>query len=35
VRLTFDHPASGERVSWSSAYPPDLAEALRRLRSDS
>jgi 23S rRNA pseudouridine1911/1915/1917 synthase len=28
VRLGFDHPASGRRVSYKSAYPEDLAHAL-------
>jgi 23S rRNA pseudouridine1911/1915/1917 synthase len=28
VRLGFDHPASGRRVSYESAYPEDLARAL-------
>lgn len=28
VRLTLEHPASGERISFESAYPPDLARAL-------
>ena len=35
VRLSFDHPGTGERVSWSSDYPTDLAAALLRLRSES
>ena len=32
-RLAFDHPATGERVSFSSELPPDLAEALDSARS--
>ena len=35
VRLAFDHPESGERVAFTSDYPDDLAEALRRLRAES
>jgi len=31
VRLGFTHPGSGEWVEFGSPYPPDLAEALRRL----
>ena len=34
VRLAFDHPETGERVEFTSDYPEDLAEALRRLRVD-
>jgi 23S rRNA pseudouridine1911/1915/1917 synthase len=30
--LRFSHPATGTPVSYASEYPPDLAEALRRLR---
>jgi 23S rRNA pseudouridine1911/1915/1917 synthase len=29
--LAFDHPATGERVSWSSPLPPDLDEVRARL----
>jgi len=32
VRLTFDHPASGERITIVSEYPEDLSTALVRLR---
>ncbi|MGO0576348.1 RluA family pseudouridine synthase [Ornithinimicrobium panacihumi] len=32
VRLGFDHPGSGERVEFESAYPADLVEALERVR---
>jgi 23S rRNA pseudouridine1911/1915/1917 synthase len=28
VRLAFDHPADGRRVTFESAYPADLAAAL-------
>jgi 23S rRNA pseudouridine1911/1915/1917 synthase len=31
--LAFDHPSSGERLEFSDPLPPDLAEALSRLRS--
>jgi 23S rRNA pseudouridine1911/1915/1917 synthase len=31
VRLAFEHPATGERVEFSSPYPPDLQRALERL----
>jgi 23S rRNA pseudouridine1911/1915/1917 synthase len=31
VRLAFEHPGTGERVSFSSAYPPDLQRALDAL----
>jgi 23S rRNA pseudouridine1911/1915/1917 synthase len=31
VRLGFTHPGTGEPVEFTSAYPPDLAEALERL----
>ncbi len=34
VRLAFDHPGTGERVSFTSDYPDDLSESLRRLRSE-
>ncbi|AUS80258.1 RluA family pseudouridine synthase [Actinoalloteichus sp. AHMU CJ021] len=34
-RLGFDHPGTGEWVEFTSEYPDDLAEALRRLRSES
>jgi 23S rRNA pseudouridine1911/1915/1917 synthase len=32
VRLSFDHPGTGDRVTFTSDYPPDLAAALGRLR---
>ena len=32
VRLGFDHPATGERITVSSEYPDDLRTALERLR---
>jgi 23S rRNA pseudouridine1911/1915/1917 synthase len=32
-RLGFDHPVTGERVSLDSPLPPELVEALARLRS--
>lgn len=32
VRLSFDHPGSGARVGFTSAYPADLDAALTRLR---
>ena len=32
MRLAFDHPATGDRVEYSSAYPEDLAHALELLR---
>jgi len=32
ARLAFEHPASGERLEFSSELPADLAEALRRAR---
>jgi 23S rRNA pseudouridine1911/1915/1917 synthase len=31
--LAFNHPSSGERLEFSDPLPPDLAEALSRLRS--
>jgi 23S rRNA pseudouridine1911/1915/1917 synthase len=34
VRLAFDHPATGERLELTSAYPDDLATALERLRAE-
>lgn len=34
-RLAFDHPATGERVSFESAYPADLQVALDRVREES
>ncbi|MDX6286785.1 MAG: rRNA synthase [Frankiales bacterium] len=34
VRLSFDHPADGRRVTFTSEYPADLAEALDRLRAE-
>ncbi len=33
-RLGFTHPVTGERVSFESAYPPDLARALELIRGD-
>lgn len=33
-RLAFTHPSTGERVSFTSDYPADLAHALRILRGD-
>jgi 23S rRNA pseudouridine1911/1915/1917 synthase len=35
VRLGFDHPATGQRVEFTSGYPADLADALDRLRAQS
>jgi 23S rRNA pseudouridine1911/1915/1917 synthase len=35
VRLSFDHPADGRLVSFSSPYPEDLARALDVLRAES
>ena len=35
VSLTFAHPADGSQVSFTSAYPPDLAHALEILRAES
>ena len=32
VQLGFEHPGSGQRIVIRSDYPPDLAEALVRLR---
>jgi 23S rRNA pseudouridine1911/1915/1917 synthase len=32
VRLTFEHPSTGQRVTFESPYPPDLAHALDVLR---
>ncbi|MBF4160635.1 RluA family pseudouridine synthase [Nocardioides acrostichi] len=32
VQLGFEHPASGEQVSYESTYPDDLAEALETIR---
>ena len=34
-RLTFDHPGTGERMSFTSAYAPDLAAALATVRAES
>ena len=34
-RLTFDHPRTGERMSFTSAYAPDLAAALATVRAES
>ena len=33
-RLGFDHPVSGSRVTFTSAYPDDLSHALEVLRAD-
>jgi 23S rRNA pseudouridine1911/1915/1917 synthase len=35
VSLAFDHPATGERVSFTTDYPSDLAQALDRAGDDS
>lgn len=35
VSLSFDHPTTGDRVTFTSDYPADLAEALKRLRAES
>ncbi len=35
VSLAFPHPAGGRQVSFTSAYPPDLARALDILRAES
>jgi 23S rRNA pseudouridine1911/1915/1917 synthase len=35
VSITFAHPADGREVSFTSAYPPDLAHALDILRAES
>src|SRR6185369_7144279 len=32
VRLAFDHPSTGERVTFESAYPADLSHALDVVR---
>lgn len=32
VQLSFDHPTTGERMTFTSEYPADLREALTRLR---
>jgi 23S rRNA pseudouridine1911/1915/1917 synthase len=32
VRLSFEHPSTGQRVTFESPYPPDLAHALHILR---
>ena len=32
VGLSFEHPGTGERVSFTSPYPPDLQKALDRIR---
>src|SRR5262249_29019707 len=32
ARLDFDHPATGRRMTFSSSFPPDLAEWLQRIR---
>jgi 23S rRNA pseudouridine1911/1915/1917 synthase len=34
VRLSFDHPADGRRVTFTSEYPDDLSRALDVLRAD-
>ena len=34
-RLTFDHPGTGERMSFTCAYASDLAEALAAVRAES
>jgi 23S rRNA-/tRNA-specific pseudouridylate synthase len=33
-RLAFDHPISGERIELEEPLPPDLEEALRRVRGE-
>jgi 23S rRNA pseudouridine1911/1915/1917 synthase len=33
ARLDFDHPATGRRMTFSSSFPADLAEWLKRIRS--
>jgi 23S rRNA pseudouridine1911/1915/1917 synthase len=33
-RISFDHPRTGERVTFSAPIPPDIEEVLRVLRSD-
>jgi 23S rRNA pseudouridine1911/1915/1917 synthase len=33
VELSFEHPTSGETVTFTSDYPDDLAQALERVRS--
>ena len=35
ARLSFDHPADGRRVSFTSGYPEDLTRALESLRDES
>jgi 23S rRNA pseudouridine1911/1915/1917 synthase len=35
ARLSFAHPEDGRPVTFTSPDPPDLAEALARLRADS
>jgi len=35
VSLSFDHPITGERVTFTSDYPADLAESLERVRAES
>ena len=32
VRLGFEHPETGEYVSYESAYPADLADSLEKIR---
>ena len=32
ARLGFDHPTTGKRMSWESAMPPDMIEAIARVR---
>ena len=34
LRLSFDHPDTGQRVTFTSSYPPDLAAALDVLRDE-
>jgi 23S rRNA pseudouridine1911/1915/1917 synthase len=34
MRLSFEHPRTGKRVEFSSVYPTDLADALKRLRDE-
>jgi 23S rRNA pseudouridine1911/1915/1917 synthase len=35
VSLSFEHPADGREVTFTSEYPPDLARALDILRAES
>jgi 23S rRNA pseudouridine1911/1915/1917 synthase len=32
VRLGFEHPETGEYVTYESSYPPDLADSLEKIR---